>query len=145
MSLFNFKSSPDTPPGSQDNSSILVVDDDQFLNDLYVDLLKTEGYAVTSAFNGKDAMTIITKKHPQLILLDIMMPGMNGNEVLAALQENEETKRIPVIILTNNANMENMANAKLYNAYKYLIKSNIDPSEIIKEVKKALTSQDFAK
>jgi CheY-like chemotaxis protein len=142
MSLFNFfKSTADRPANPSEpevKDYILIVDDERFLNDLYTELLTSEGYTVVSAFNGKEALTLIYKNPPQLIILDIMMPIMNGNEVLAALHENNATKRIPVIVLTNDVNIENRANAKLYNAHRFFVKSNIDPSVIIEEVKEAL-------
>ena len=117
---------------------ILIVDDEQYLNDLYTELLTSEGYTVTSAFNGKEALTLIFKNPPQLIILDIMMPIMNGNEVLAALHDEDTTKRIPVIVLTNDINIENRATANLYNAHKFFVKANIDPSVIVQAVKEVI-------
>lgn len=139
MSLFNFfKSSAKPVTPTMIKNHILIVDDEQYLNDLYTELLTSEGYTVTSAFNGKEALTLIFKNPPQLIILDIMMPIMNGNEVLAALHDEDTTKRIPVIILTNDINIENRATANLYNAHKFFVKANIDPSVIVQAVKEVI-------
>ena len=139
MSLFNFfKSSAKPVTPTMIKNHILIVDDEQYLNDLYTELLTSEGYTVTSAFNGKEALTLIFKNPPQLIILDIMMPIMNGNEVLAALHDEDTTKRIPVIVLTNDINIENRATANLYNAHKFFVKANIDPSVILQAVKEVI-------
>lgn len=139
MSLFNFfKSSAKPVTPTMIKNHILIVDDEQYLNDLYTELLTSEGYTVTSAFNGKEALTLIFKNPPQLIILDIMMPIMNGNEVLAALHDEDTTKRIPVIVLTNDINIENRATANLYNAHKFFVKANIDPSVIVQAVKEVI-------
>ena len=139
MSLFNFfKSSAKPVTPTMIKNHILIVDDEQYLNDLYTELLTSEGYTVTSAFNGKEALTLIFKNPPQLIILDIMMPIMNGNEVLAALHDEDATKRIPVIVLTNDINIENRATANLYNAHKFFVKANIDPSVILQAVKEVI-------
>ena len=139
MSIFNFiKSSTKPVTPTMIKNHILIVDDEQYLNDLYTELLTSEGYTVTSAFNGKEALTLIFKNPPQLIILDIMMPIMNGNEVLAALHDEDTTKRIPVIVLTNDINIENRATANLYNAHKFFVKANIDPSVIVQAVKEVI-------
>ena len=142
MGLFNFlqKSKPE-PELPKEKARVLVVDDEKELIDFYVELLTGEGYELSSAFNGQEALDLIAIKSPHVILLDIMMPVMNGNEVLAKLQTDEKTKNIPVIMLTNAGKVDNITNARLHNVYNFFIKSNIDPSEIIQAVKGALDPQ----
>ena len=91
-----------------------------------------------TATNGQEAMDIVLKDPPSLIILDIMMPVMDGNEVLKRLWDNNLTKKIPVIVLTNAGNLENMDKAKFYSTYQFFIKSNISPEEILKTVNGAL-------
>lgn len=147
MSLLNFlkisKDKPVEPP--QEKLRILVVDDDTYLNDFYVELLTSEGYQVNSAFNGQEALDLIAKNPPHLILLDIMMPVLNGNEVLERLKADEKTQKIPVIMLTNAGNIDNMENAHMHNTVNFFIKSNVVPPEIIQGVKAALNPELYKK
>ncbi len=79
---------------------ILVVDDDPLVTRLVKELLKIQGFAVETAKDGIDAMIMVKKEKPDLIVLDIMMPELNGYEVLRALKFSDEYKSIPVILLT---------------------------------------------
>lgn len=116
---------------------ILLVEDDQMLSEMYQEKLELEGYKVLGAENGEIALKK-ARKQPGLILLDIMMPGMNGFEVLKELKQNMETKNIPVIVLTNlgseSADKDNNLAISL-GAESYLVKSYHTPDEVIKKVK----------
>jgi CheY-like chemotaxis protein len=79
---------------------VLVVDDDPVVIRLVKELLKTQGYAVETAKDGIDAMLMVQKNKPDLIILDIMMPELNGYDVLKTLKFQEEYKKIPIILLT---------------------------------------------
>lgn len=79
---------------------VLVVDDDPVVTRLVRELLKIQGFTVETAKDGIDAMIMVKKEKPDLIVLDIMMPELNGYEVLRALKFNEEFKTIPIILLT---------------------------------------------
>ncbi len=79
---------------------ILVVDDDEALVDVVSNLLKLEGYEVLEAYNGKAGLEMAKEKKPHVIILDIMMPEMDGYQVLEKLKEDPETNDIPVIMLT---------------------------------------------
>lgn len=144
MGLLNFIKKP--PPGSQapapeqQKYTVLVVDDEQYLREFYQELLTRNGYQVLTASNGQEALTTVSQTTPHLILLDIMMPVMDGMEVLKNLWENNLTKKIPVIVLTNAGDLNNMDKAKFYSTYKFLIKSNVAPEEILKEVNDAIQS-----
>jgi CheY-like chemotaxis protein len=146
MGLLNFfnKKPPAAPPQPVSKGTILVVDDEKFLRDFYQELLTGEGYQVITATNGQEAL-IAAQKMPNLILLDIMMPLMDGNEVLKRLNLDPKTKNIPVILLTNAGNLNNMDHAKLYSAYKFLIKSNVSPPEVLDTIKEALTNPTVQK
>ena len=83
-----------------DGTTILLAEDDIILAELYTERLKQEGFNVVHASNGEDALKLIDEVIPSLIILDIMMPKMNGLDVLKNLKENPDTKNIPVIIVT---------------------------------------------
>lgn len=82
-------------------AKILVVDNEKEIVDLYYDLLTKKGFKVLTAANGKDCLSIAERESPDLILLDVMMPGMDGGEAAQNLLENEKTKGIPIIFLTS--------------------------------------------
>lgn len=119
---------------------VLIVEDEEYLREFYEELLKSEGYDVFTASNGKDGLALCYQTIPHVILLDMMMPVLGGMEVLRELRKNEKTRDIPVIILTNAGNIENIENAKFQKVFKFLIKSNINPSEIITNTKEAILS-----
>jgi len=93
-----------------DSKDILVVDDDVYLCDLIVDVLEAEGHVARKAANGAEALQEIRKRKPELLLLDLMMPVMNGWEVAAALKANPEWSDIPVVLITADYNAERKKN-----------------------------------
>ena len=84
----------------QDCKDVLVVDDDHYLCELIVDVLEAEGHMARTAMNGEEALELVRERKPELILLDLMMPVMNGWEVAAALKANPEWSDIPVVLVT---------------------------------------------
>jgi two-component system chemotaxis response regulator CheY len=90
----------------QDSNDVLVVDDDRYLCDLVVDVLEASGHAARKAANGVEALKQVRERKPKLILLDLMMPVMNGWEVAAALRANPEWADIPVVIITADYDVE---------------------------------------
>jgi DNA-binding response OmpR family regulator len=121
-------------------SKIVVVDDDQLLVSMYKQKLAKDGYQVSVALNGKEGLKKIKEEKPTLVLLDIMMPKMNGLEVLAALKSDPQIKNTPVILLTNLARDEEDINKGLeMGAVAYLIKSQIKPSQVVSKVKEILS------
>jgi len=119
--------------------NILLVDDDPLIIRMYQNKLSKEGYTVKTAFNGEEALIQVMKEKPDLILLDIMMPKMNGVETLKALKGEPKTEMIPVIILTNlGDNPEDVKNAKDLGALDYLVKSEITLRELSERVKRVI-------
>ncbi len=101
--------------------------------------LTKDGYIVNTATNGEEALIQIMKQKPNLILLDVMMPKMNGVETLKRLKAEEKTEMIPVIILTNlGDNPEDVNAAKKLRALDYLVKANITLKHLSERVKKAI-------
>ena len=136
--LDRFKKPADAPQVQDAKLKVLVVDDEQYLREFYQDLLTRQGFDVSTATNGKEALDLVASGQPNLILLDIMMPVMDGMEVLKNLWENNLTRKIPVIVLTNAGDLNNMDKAKFYSTYQFFIKSNVEPEEIVKTVNEAL-------
>ena len=125
----------------KNKGNILIVDDDSLIIRMYQKKLSTDGYTVATAFNGEEAMVEVQKQKPDLILLDVMMPKMNGVETLKALKEKPETKDIPVIILTNLGDSEDdVTRAKQLGALDYLVKAEIDLASLSERVEKAISA-----
>lgn len=118
--------------------SILLVDDDLTLREMYSERLKAEGFVVEMAMDGEEALSKATEMHPNIILLDIMMPKINGLDVLKKLREQEETKAIPVIVLTALIQDREKMESITRGADDYVVKSETMPGEVIQKVKDLL-------
>jgi len=117
---------------------ILIVEDDKFLRELIVKKLSSEGYEVPEAVNGEEGVKKIEEEKPDLVLLDLILPGMDGFEVLTQIKKNSELAQIPVIILSNLGQKEDIERGLNLGAVDYLIKAHFTPNEIIEKVKKIL-------
>lgn len=115
--------------------TILLIEDDSFLLQMYATKLEVEGFEVISALSGVKGLQLLKKNKPDLILLDLLMPNMNGFEVLEKIKEDQEVKDIPVIILTNLGNREDVQRCLKIGATDYLIKAHFVPSEVIKKIR----------
>ncbi len=113
---------------------ILLVEDDIFVKDIYNHKLTSEGYEVAMAGNGTEALKFMESRRPDLILLDIVMPFMDGKEALRKIKSNKEWKTIPVIMLTNLSEAEDIEEAESLGIDKYLIKSHFSPSEVFAKI-----------
>jgi DNA-binding response OmpR family regulator len=120
------------------NQRILIVEDDNFLSQMYVTKLELENFNVLSAFTGLQGLKTAQKEKPDLILLDLGLPEMDGFEVLKHLKEDEATKNIPVLILTNFSQKDDIDRCLALGASDYLIKAHFVPSEVIKKIKDIL-------
>ncbi len=121
-----------------EGTTILLAEDDIILAELYTERLKQECFTVVHAGNGEDALQFVKEYHPALIILDVMMPKMNGLDVLKNLKENEDTKNIPVIVVTALVQEIEKISKMMTQADAYIVKSEVLPGEIIEEVKKKL-------
>ena len=117
---------------------ILLVEDDELLSKMYIQKLKREGFEVLSAYDGDQGLTFMKDKHPDLVLLDIMMPKLNGIQFLTKVKEAPGISAIPVIVLTNLAATQDAQKALLLGAKSYLVKSDFTPDEIVKKIKEFL-------
>ncbi len=119
---------------------ILVVDDDPDLRQLYRDRLEAAQYTVVEATNGEEAMARAVEDKPACILLDIMMPRVNGFDVLDILKTTASTKHIPVIVLTALMQDEVKKRVTSSGAAAYLVKSEVTPNQILAAIEGLLGS-----
>jgi len=122
----------------QTGKTILLVDDDLTLLEMYEDRLKAEGYTIIQAKNGEEALNKAREVKPALVILDVMMPKVNGFDVLKNLRGDEEFKNVPIIMLTALIQDVDRAQGKKLGATDYIVKSETMPGEVIAKIKKAL-------
>ena len=127
-----------TQLGAIANPRILLVEDDFFLADIYQTKLSIENYEIAVAEDGVEALKQAASFHPDLILLDIMLPKMDGLEVLKKLKSDDATKNIPVILLSNLGQEFVVKGGMNLGAVDYLLKSDLTPREVIDKIKKYL-------
>jgi len=118
--------------------TILIIEDDKFLREMMGKRLAEEGYNVSMAIDGEEGITKIQKETPDLILLDLILPGIDGFEVLERMKKNSKLSKIPVIILSNLGQKEEVERGLSLGAVDYLIKAHFTPREIIDKIKKVL-------
>lgn len=118
--------------------TILIIEDDKFLRQLIVQKLLKEEYNVSEAVDGEEGIKKIKEEKPDLVLLDLILPGIDGFEVLSRMKKDEEISSIPVIILSNLGQREDVERGLNLGAVDYLIKAHFTPGGIIEKVKNAL-------
>lgn len=117
---------------------ILFVEDEEALQTSLSSALKEAGYKTVAAYDGEAAIAMAAREHPDLILLDIILPRRSGFEVLEELKSNESTRDIPVIVLTNLERISDVERMLSLGATNYLVKANYDISEILSKVRQVL-------
>jgi DNA-binding response OmpR family regulator len=116
---------------------ILIVEDEKLLGDALELKFKHEGFSVFRAPEGQTGLKMAMENKPDIVLLDLMMPVMDGTTMLSNLRKIPEFKTLPVIILTNAGDIEHIRETQMYyDAAEFLIKSNVSPEEIVEKVKK---------
>ena len=118
--------------------NILLVEDDEFLAELYGTKLGLDGYDVALASDGEKGLKMIKEKKPDLVLLDIILPKMDGFEVLKAVKADKLLKNIPIILLTNLSQKDEVKKGLELGAKDYLIKAHFMPSEVVKKIKETI-------
>ena len=124
---------------------ILIAEDDKHTRNALKEIFDTEGYSTVTAADGEAAWNSFVSEKPDIACLDIMMPKLNGIQVLDKLKSDPDTKSIPVVILTNLASEKDAENAMLKGAVKYIIKSQHEPksvSNMVKEIISAYSRDD---
>ena len=117
---------------------ILLVEDDEFLTDIYHKKFEMEGFKTTTAENGEKGLEEMKKKKPDIVLLDILMPKMDGFTALERMKADPDTKDIPVILLTNLGQKDDVQKGLEKGANDYLIKAHFKPSEVVDKIKTVL-------
>jgi len=117
---------------------VLIVEDDKFLRELLVRKVESAGFTTSIAVDGKEALKKIKEELPRLVLLDLVLPGIDGFEVLRQVKANPQTSKVSVIILSNLGQREDVERGLKLGADDYLIKAHFTPDEIIQKVQKLL-------
>ena len=142
--VVNANKTPSTPiginPDSNVKKSILLVEDEMFLIDLLKYKFEERGHAVETAMSVAEAKEILAVKPVRLILLDVMLPDMNGFDYLETLKKNEKLKDIPVIIISNLGQKKDIERGLALGAIEYIIKANASPSEIVSKAEDIIKS-----
>ena len=117
---------------------ILIVEDDKFVRELIVQKLTEEKFEVSSAKDGEEGVKKAESEKPDLILLDLILPGIDGFEVLSRIRKNPETEKISVIVLSNLDEKGDVDRGVKLGANDYLIKAHFTPKEIVEKVRSIL-------
>jgi DNA-binding response OmpR family regulator len=119
---------------------IAIIEDDQAIAQMYRLKFESEGYEVETASNGKLGLELAESMHPDVILLDLMMPEMNGDEMLTKLRAKPWGKDVKVIILTNMGEQEAPDSVKHLNVRRFIVKAEMTPRQVAEMVKAELAA-----
>jgi len=120
-------------------TKIAIIEDDQVISQMYRMKFEADGFDVQLAKNGKHGVELVEAFLPDMILLDLQMPEMNGVEALSIIRKNEWGKDIPVIILTNLGEEEAPKEIRSLGIHSYIVKANLTPRQVVQRVKEALS------
>lgn len=119
-------------------TKIAIIEDDPTINQMYRMKFEADGFEVQIADNGKRGVAMVEAFKPDIILLDLQMPNMNGAEALAEIRAHDWGKQIPVIILTNLGEEEAPKSLKTLGVHSYIVKADLTPRQVVGRVKDAL-------
>jgi len=119
-------------------AKILTIEDDKFLRELIKRKLQSESFESIEAVDGEEGLQQVRAQKPDLVLLDLMLPGIDGFEVLSRMKKSPELSSIPVIILSNLGQRDDIEKGLKIGAVDYLVKAHFTPNEIVEKVKQAL-------
>jgi len=117
---------------------ILLIEDEEMLASMYSTKFKKEGFEIETALNGEEGLEKAKQGKFDIVLVDIIMPKLDGFAVLKALREIDKYKDVPVFMLTNLGQDEDMEKGKKLGATDYLIKANFTPSQVLEKIKSAI-------
>lgn len=121
-------------------AKVLVIDDDPFILDMYSVKLREAGFSVDTAENGETGMEKFKKESPDVVLLDIVMPNLDGFTILETLRKEKSSPQTKIILLTNLGQKEDVERGNRLGADDYIIKAHFTPSEVVEKVKKILSA-----
>ena len=120
-------------------SQVFIIEDDEFLVKAYQYIFEKDGFEVLVAEDGNKAMAALNGPAPSVILLDLMLPGVDGFTILEAIGKNDRWKSVPVVILSNLSSPDNVQKGKDLGATDYLVKANTDIENVVSRVKLCLS------
>jgi DNA-binding response OmpR family regulator len=121
--------------------SVLVVEDDKYISSAYKTKFEAEGFNSKVAYNGKEAISLLKVFHPDVIVLDLVMPRSDGFEVLDKLRKNTKWRQIPVIIASNLEEKTHIKKAQNFQANEYVFKSNLTLVDLVNRIKEIKQEQ----
>lgn len=119
-------------------SKVLLIEDEPLTIKIYRTHLQSEGQEVLIADNGEEGLKLAVGEQPDLIVLDIMMPKIDGFSLLKEIKSNPKTQKIPIIIYSNLSSQEDISKAKELGATDYLIKAKVTPTQVVNKIKEFL-------
>jgi DNA-binding response OmpR family regulator len=122
----------------QSMTKIAIIEDDPVISQMYRFKFEAANFEVELANNGKRGVEMVKSFRPDLILLDLQMPEMDGTEALSLIRKEDWGKKIPVIILTNTGEEESPKKLRELGIHSYIVKANLTPSQVVDKVKSAL-------
>ena len=126
---------------AETKGKILIVEDDRYISKMYRLKLSLEGYDVQVAENGKDGVDKVKEFIPNIILLDILMPELDGFEVLKIIKSDDVTKDIPVLIMSNLGQEDHVEKGMKLGAIGYIVKSQYTPSKVVEKIKSVINGE----
>ena len=131
----------DTQSDADAKRFILLVEDDEFLRSLVVRKLEEAGYGVAVAKDGEEALRLAGETVPDLLLLDLVLPGFSGFELVAKLRQNDATAKIPFIVLSNSSETQSKKQSQDLGAAGYLVKAQSTPADIVATIGRFFASR----
>ncbi len=135
---------PEQQPDIKTGQRVLFVEDDQFLRKLVVQKFTTTGFTVKDAMDAKSAFSILEQWKPEIILLDLILPDISGFEILATLKKDDRLKDVPVVILSNLGQQQDIDRAMSLGAEGFMVKASFTLEEITQRVQKVLAAHTLA-
>jgi len=120
--------------GEKAKPTILIIEDEQFLCSLMLKKLESSGFLARGVFGGEEGLKAVEELKPDAILLDLLLPGIDGFEVMRRLKKDERFKEVPILIISNLGEPSDITKARELGAIDYLIKTNYSPDEIVTKV-----------
>lgn len=121
-------------------NNIVIIEDELQILQLYKFKFELEGFVVHPTDNAKDGLKLIKAKNPDLVLLDLRMPGMSGDEMLAELRQTEWGASVRVIVLTNLSRAEAPSNLRFLNIERYVVKAHHTPAQVVAIAREVLAN-----
>jgi len=121
--------------------NILIIEDDKFLRELISRKLINDGFKIEEAIDGEEGLKKLQEVKPDLILLDLILPGLDGFEVLERAKDNPSTSMIPILILSNLGQRDEIERGLKLGAVDFLVKAHFTPEEIVDKVKEILSKK----